>query len=249
MKNRKVYLVTGGAGGIGSAICLKIAEMDKNSLVLIHYNTSHSSAVKIKNKIIQDGGAAEIIQSDLESKSEVELFAKSILAKYSKVDCLINCAGYVRDCDVIDREYEDFEKTFRINLFAPFLLSKILGFEMVKNQSGQIINISSTNGVNTIYPTSIDYDASKAALNSLTRNLAIELAPYVNVNAVMPGWVGTPMNNELPEDFLEEEKKTTLLERFAEPEEIADMVFFLSSDKARYITAAIIPVDGGLKVR
>lgn len=249
MKQKKVYLITGGAGGIGAAICLKIAEMDKNAMILIHYNSSYEAALNLKERIKKLGVSADILQCDLEQEVNIQELIKNVLSKYSKVDCLINCAGYVRDCEVSEREYADLERTFKVNLFAPFLLSKAFGMEMVKHKKGQIINISSTNGANTIYPTSLDYDASKAALNNLTRTLAIEFAPYVNVNAVMPGWVGTAINNALSEDYLEEERKTILLERFAEPEEIADMVYFLSSDKGKYITAAIIPVDGGLKVR
>jgi len=191
----------------------------------------------------------EIIQANLENKTDIEKMLDAILSRYKKVDVLINNAGYVEDMDFTNRKYEDFEKTFKINLYAPFLISQRLGRTMVENKYGRIINVSSTNGLNTIYPTSIDYDASKAALNSLTRNLAIEFAPYVNVNAILPGWVGTEMNKQLDTEFLESEKRNILLERFAEPREIADLVLFLASDKANYITAALIPIDGGIKIK
>ena len=103
-----------------------------------------------------------------------------------------------------------------------------------------------TNGINTTYPYSMDYDASKAALINLTKNLAIQFAPYINVNSVAPGWVDTAMNSNLPKSYLKEEKEKILLKRFAEPEEISNVVLFLASDKARYITSEIITVSGGL---
>ncbi len=119
---------------------------------------------------------------------------------------------------------------------------------MLEQQYGKIINISSTNGIDTIYPYSIDYDASKAGLINMTKNLAIEFAPFINVNAVAPGWVDTGMNDDLSDSYLQSEMEKTLLKRFAEPEEIAEVVVFLASDKARYIDGETIRVDGGLKI-
>ena len=245
----KVYLVTGGGGGIGSAIVETIASNIQSGIIIVHYNSSKEPAEKLQKKLQTKHVIIEIIQANLENKTDIEKMLDAILSRYKKVDVLINNAGYVEDMDFTNRKYEDFEKTFKINLYAPFLISQRLGRTMVENKYGRIINVSSTNGLNTIYPTSIDYDASKAALNSLTRNLAIEFAPYVNVNAILPGWVGTEMNKQLDTEFLESEKRNILLERFAEPREIADLVLFLASDKANYITAALIPIDGGIKIK
>ena len=105
-----------------------------------------------------------------------------------------------------------------------------------------------SNGIDTTYPYSIDYDASKAGLINLTKNLAIEFAPYINVNAVAPGWVDTGMNDDLSKSYLTSEKEKILLKRFAEPEEVAEVVLFLASDKARYIDGETIRVDGGIKL-
>ena len=137
------------------------------------------------------------------------------------------------------------EKTLDINLIAPFVLTKLVGKEMMKQRSGAIINISSTNGINTYYPTSVDYDASKSGLISLTYDSAIQFAPYVRVNCVAPGWVNTEMNKELPEDFVKEETERILVKRFAEPKEIAKVVTFLASEDASFVNSTVIKVDGG----
>ena len=122
-------------------------------------------------------------------------------------------------------------KTFEVNTVGSFLLSRLVADEMYKNKYGAIVNISSTNGINKYFPMTIDYDASKAALNSITHNLSLEYAPYVRVNAVAPGWVKT--ENEI------------FVRRFAEELEIAKVVGFLLSDDASYINNQIISVDGG----
>lgn len=137
------------------------------------------------------------------------------------------------------------EKTLDINLIAPFVLTKLVGKEMIKQKSGAIINISSTNGINTYYPTSVDYDASKSGLISLTYDSAVQFAPYVRVNCVAPGWVNTEMNKELPEDFVKEETERILVKRFAEPKEIAKVVVFLASEDASFVNSTVIKVDGG----
>ena len=116
---------------------------------------------------------------------------------------------------------------------------------MVKQKSGAIINISSTNGIDTYYPSSVDYDASKSGLISLTYDSAVEFAPYVRVNCIAPGWVNTEMNKELDEEFVKEETERILVKRFGEPEEIAKVVYFLASDDASFINSSVIKVDGG----
>ena len=132
-----------------------------------------------------------------------------------------------------------------MNLIGTYLCSKYVGKVMLNAKKGKIINISSTNAMDTYYPESCDYVASKAGVISLTHNLAREFAPFVTVNCIAPGWVKTAMNKDLSIDQITEEKKKILLGRFAEPEEIAKVVLFLSSNKASYINDSVIRVDGG----
>ena len=170
---------------------------------------------------------------------------KTIENKYSKIDVLVNNAGIVIDKEFNDKTVEDWTKTLKVNLIAPFLLTKLIGNKMYDNKNGTIINISSTNGINTYYPPSTDYDASKSGLISLTYNSAVQYAPYVRVNCVAPGWVNTEMNKELEEDFIKTESEKILVKRFGKPEEIANVVYFLASDEATFINSEVIKVDGG----
>ncbi len=188
------------------------------------------------------------IQADVSKETDVKRMIETIIEKYGHLDILVNNAGIAIDNDFQDRHVKDWQETLNTNLIGVFLTSKYAGKYMLKNQYGKIINISSTNGIDTIYPYSIDYDASKAGLINMTKNLAIEFAPFINVNAVAPGWVDTGMNDELSKSYLKSEMEKTLLKRFAEPEEIANVVLFLASDMARYIDGETIRVDGGLKL-
>ena len=137
--------------------------------------------------------------------------------------------------------------TFEVNVVGTFLLSRLLGDKMYEKKEGTIINITSTNGIDTYFPMCLDYDASKAAMISLTHNLALQYAPYVRVNAVAPGWVATQKEIEgLDDAYLESESEKIYLRRIGTPEEIANVVFFLATKEASYINNTVIRVDGGL---
>ena len=140
-----------------------------------------------------------------------------------------------------------FSSSFFIEIFVlTIALIGVLSFFSIKeSKKGKIINISSTNAIDTYYPENCDYDASKAGVISLTHNFAKEFAPHINVNCVCPGWVKTSMNKNLSIDQINEEKKKILLGRFADVEEISKVVVFLASSKADYINDTIIRVDGG----
>ena len=134
-----------------------------------------------------------------------------------------------------------------VSYVVGFLISRVFGDMMYKNQKGKIINISSTNGIDTYYEYSLDYDSSKAGVINLTHNLANYYSPYVNVNCVCPGWIDTPMNKDMDIQFRKDEEDKILLKRFANPDEIASLVYFLGSDDASYINDSVIRIDGGKK--
>ena len=229
----KVVLVTGSSRGIGRSIAIAFAKEGAN--VIINYKNSEVDAAVAYDVVSSYGNKCMSIKADVSSE-------------FGKIDILVNNAGIAIDSEFEDKTVGNWRKTLNTNVLGPFLTSKYAGKYMLERQYGKIINISSTNGINTIFPYSADYDASKAALINLTKNLAIQYAPYINVNSVAPGWVDTLMNSSLSKSCLKEEKERILLKRFAEPEEISNVVLFLASDKARYITSEIISVSGGLHV-
>lgn len=242
----KVVLVTGSSRGIGRSIAVKFAK--EGASVVINYKSNESDANAITEIISSYVHDCMCIQADVSKEKDVKRMIHTIIEKYGHIDILVNNAGIAIDNDFQERHVKDWQETISTNLIGVFLTSKYASKYMIKQQYGKIINISSTNGIDTIYPYSIDYDASKAGLINMTKNLAIEFAPFINVNAVAPGWVDTGMNDELSKSYLKSEMEKTLLKRFAEPEEIANVVLFLASDMARYIDGETIRVDGGLKM-
>ena len=240
---RKVALITGASRGIGKACAIKFAS--NNYDVIINYNNSVNEAEELKNYILEKYDVnAVCIKADLSSEVEIKNMVNTIVDKFSTIDVLVNNAGIAIDCLVEEKTKEKFIKTLDVNLIGPFILTKEINKYI--NVNGSIINISSTNGIDTYYPYSLDYDASKAGLISLTNNLSQIYAP-IRVNAVAPGWVMTDMNKELDLEYIKEESSKILLDRFAEPEEIANVVYFLASDEASYINNSVIRVDGGKK--
>lgn len=238
-------LITGSSKGIGKATAIEFAK--KGYSVVINYLTDKENAQKIASYLEQEYKTETlVIKADVSDEKQVKNMVEETINKFEKIDVLVNNAGIAIDKEFEDRTVEDWKRTLEVNTIGTFLVSKYVSENMLKNKNGKIINISSTNGINTFYPSSIDYDASKAAIINLTYNLAIQFAPYINVNAVAPGWVNTPMNAELPKELIEEETEKIYKKRFAEPEEIAKVITFLASEDANYINGTVIKVDGGM---
>lgn len=243
----KVVLITGGAQGIGKAIALELGKQGYD--IVINYLSSKKEAEILKDKIIKDYGVRCIaIQCDVSKEYEVDKMISTIEAKLGGVDILINNAAIDLSNLFHLKNAEEFRKTLDVNVVGAFNCSKRVYRHMIDQEYGRIINVSSTNGINTYYPMCIDYDASKAALISMTHNLAFEFAPYVNVNCIAPGFIGT--ENELDgydEEFLKEETEKIMVNRYGKPEEVAYLVKFLISDEANFINNTIIRIDGGQK--
>lgn len=241
----KVVLVTGSAKGIGRAIILELAKCGYDCV--INYNTSKEEALSLKEKVISLYKVNCLaIKADITKEEEVDKMLVEIDEKLGGVDILVNNAAIDLSSLFQDKTIETFRKTLDVNLISAFMISKKVAKHMKDNKWGRIINISSTNGINTYYPMCLEYDASKAALNSLTHNLAIQFAPDITVNAIAPGFIGTEAElNGYDQEFLDFELEKILLKRYGKPEEVAHLVKFLISDEANYINNTIIRIDGG----
>lgn len=240
----KTVLITGSSRGIGACTARVFAQNGYN--VIINYNNSMDEALKLKEELENTYKVkALIIKCDISIESEVIDMVDKSLEVFNKIDVLVNNAGIAIDKDFDDKNVNDFRRTLDVNLIGTFLVSKYVGKHMLNNKCGNIINVSSTNGIDSYYKESLDYDASKAGVISLTNNLANAYAPYIRVNSVAPGWINTDMNKELDSEFINNENKKILLGRFAEPVEIANVIYFLASDSASYINSSVIKIDGG----
>lgn len=241
---KRTVLITGGSRGLGRACALKFAQLGYN--IIINYNNSLKEAVSLENYLNENYNVSVLlVKADISKEDEVINMVNVIKNSFQNVDCLVNNAGIAIDTLFEDKTVQNFRKIIDVNLIGTFFVSKYIGALMLKEKSGTIINVSSTNAIDTYYPYSLDYDASKAGVISLTHNLARQFAPYIRVNCVAPGWINTEMNKDLDKEFVEEENKKILLGRFSEPSEIANVIAFLASDEASYINGSVIRVDGG----
>ena len=242
--SKAVALVTGSNRGIGASCIEEFARKGVN--VIINY-CHHEKEAKDLERHIRENYNVDVltIKCDISKEEEVEEMINTITDHFGGIDILVNNASVSRDSLLLDKNIKEFKRVLDVNLIGTYLCSKYAGKVMLNQKRGKIINISSTNAIDTYYPESCDYDASKAGVISLTHNFAREFAPFINVNCVCPGWVKTPMNKNLSLEQIAKEKKKILLNRFANPEEIAKMVVFLSSSNADYVNDSIIRIDGG----
>ncbi len=244
--NQKVALITGASKGIGAAIARKFASLNYN--LVLNYLTSEKEANLLKEELEKKYKIQILVlQADVSKETEVEQMIEKTIAHFSKIDCLINNAVLNKDNSYQEKKSEEFNQVINTNLIGPFLTMKYTSISMIKQKSGVIINISSTNAIDTNEIYSMDYDASKAGLISLTNNFADALAPFVRVIAIAPGWTKTESVSEMNPNYLKDEEQKILLKRMAQPEEIANVVAFLASAEASYINKTVIRVDGGLK--
>lgn len=242
--NKKCVLVTGSSIGLGASIIRKYASMGYNTVIT--YNSHKDEAIELQ-KEIKDKYNTEslVIKCDISKEEDIENLKNEIINKFNKLDVLVNNASIAIDTTFSDKTKENYMKILEVNLVGTFLVSKIMSTIMSDNSS--IINISSTNGIDTYYEYSLDYDSSKAGIINLSHNLANYLSPKIRVNTICPGWINTPMNKDMDTEFRKQEEDKILLKRFAEADEIANLVYFISSNDASYINDSVIRIDGGKK--
>ena len=241
----KVALVTGASRGLGKAIALKLAA--EGARVTVNYMNSADKAEEVVKEIISRGGSAASMRADITSLPEVEKMVDSLYEQFGRIDILVNNAGVTKDELLLSMTPEDWDIVIKTNLGGLFNCTKAVAKYMMVQKSGRIINISSVAGERGGRGQS-NYAASKGGINAFTRSVAMELAPKkITVNAVAPGVVETEMSSTVIRRAKDIILDAVALKRLGQPEEIANVVAFLASDDASYITGEVIRVDGGFK--
>lgn len=243
---KKTAVVTGASRSIGEAIALKLGEYGAGIAVI--YNNSEAAAVNVAEKIRKSGVKAYHYKCDVSNYTEAETTVKRILDDFGNIDILVNNAGIVKDKLLLTMKETDYDEVLDVNLKGTFNMIRHTVRPFIKNNGGKIINITSVIGLMG-NAGQVNYAASKSGIIGLTKSVAKELAgKNITCNAVAPGYIETSMT-----EIISDEAKKNLfamipLRRAGKPEDVADLVLFLASDHADYITGEIIKVDGGLYI-
>ena len=241
---KRVVAITGGSRGIGRALCLCFA--DPGTQVYFNYHASDAAAVETQRLVAEAGGRAVGLRTNVAIEKEVAAFFKTVFEEGKRIDVLVNNAGIASDGLLVRMKERQWDDVIDTNLKGAFNCMKIAGRVMMKQRSGRIINITSVVGV-TGNPGQVNYAASKAGMIGLTKSAAKELAPRgITVNAVAPGYVETEMTADLSGTVRAAMLDLIPLGRPATPEDVAQVVAFLASEKAAYITGQVIHVNGGM---
>jgi 3-oxoacyl-[acyl-carrier protein] reductase len=242
----KTAVITGGSRGIGLAIAKKLAAGGANIAVL--YVGDESEGQNAKAELEQFGTKVEQYFCDVSDFEKSKAVCEQVIAEFGKVDILVNNAGITRDKLVLNMDESDFDAVINVNLKGTFNMIKHFYKHFMKNRGGRIVSTSSIVGL-IGNAGQANYSASKAGIIGLTKSVARELAGRnVTVNAVAPGYIGTDMTNVLPEKVKETMKAQIPAKRIGTPEDVANVVAFLCSDEAAYVTGEVIRVDGGLAI-
>jgi 3-oxoacyl-[acyl-carrier protein] reductase len=239
----RVALVTGAAQGIGKAISLLLAKHGANIVVS---DINLEKATETAKEIESMGRKAIAVRVDVSKAEDVEQMVDTILKQFGRIDILVNNAGITRDKLILRMSEEDWDVVLDVNLKGTFHCTRAVVRHMAKQRYGKIVSIASVTG-EMGNPGQGNYAASKAGVIGLTKTIAREFAQRgINVNAVAPGYVQTPMTDVLPEKVKEELKRLIPMDRLGQPEDVAEAVFFLVSERSSYITGQVINVNGGI---
>lgn len=241
----KTAVITGSARGIGAAIALRLAK-DGYNIALNDINEGMFENNDIMDKIKDFGVECEKFICDVSSHSECENMVKAIKERFGTIDCLVNNAGITRDGLMARMPEEQYDLVIAVNQKSVFNMTKFAGNVMMRQRAGKIINLASVAG---LYgnPGQINYSASKGAIIAMTKTAAKELGSRgVNVNAVAPGFIKTPMTDKLTDEQRNKMLEQIAMKRYGEVEEIAGVVSFLASDDSSYVTGQVIEISGGL---
>lgn len=243
---KKTAIVTGAAKGIGKAIALKLAEEGFN--IVLNYRSSEDKAIETENEIKEKNVEVLRIQGDITNTEDVLNLVNKAKEKFGSIDVMVNNAGITKDNLLLRMKEEEFDSVINTNLKGVFNCLKAITPIMVKQKHGKIISISSVVGI-TGNAGQVNYAASKAGVIGMTKSLAKEIGSRgITVNAVAPGFIETDMTSVLNDKLKETAKKELPLRRLGTPEDVANVVSFLSSEKADYVTGQVIHVDGGMVI-
>lgn len=244
MDENKVALITGAARGIGKEVAKKFAKNGYD--VVINYVSSKTDTEKLKKEFEDLGIKVLLVKADVSNQEEAEDLVNQTINTFGKIDVLVNNAGITKDNLLMRMSEEDFEKVININLKGTFLVTKYAIKYMMKKRCGSIVNLASVVGV-AGNAGQCNYAASKAGIIGFTKSIAKELASRnIRANAVAPGFIKTDMTEVLSDSVKENINSQIPLKRMGTAEEVANLVYFLSSEQSSYITGQVINVDGGM---
>ena len=244
MEERKVVLVTGGSRGIGKEVAEVYA--DNGYDVVINYVSDKTDVEGLKKEFEEKGVKCLLVKGDVSKAEDVQNMVEEAIKEFGKIDVLVNNAGITRDTLLMRMSEEDFDKVIEINLKGTYLVTKAVTKYMMKKRQGSIINLASVVGV-VGNAGQCNYSASKAGIIGFTKSVAKELASRnIRANAVAPGFIATDMTSVLSDSVKENINAQIPLKRMGTAKEVAEVIYFLGSDKSSYVTGQVINIDGGM---